>query len=55
MFKWIKKKILEKIVKDIISEVPTLKEKAKKLWENNKDEILEKIKTAIKEAITKAL
>lgn len=55
MFKWIKKKILEKIIKDLIEELPTIKEKAKVLLSEKKDEIIEKAKTAIKETIIKTL
>ena len=47
MFKWIKKKILKSIVKDIAKEIPEMKEKALVLIEEHKDEIIAKIKDAI--------
>lgn len=51
MFKWIKKKILENIIKEAIEELPKLKVTARKLWSENKDEILGKVKEAIKKEI----
>lgn len=51
MFKWVKKKILENIIKEAIEELPKLKVTARKLWDKNKDEILEKVKEAIKKEI----
>lgn len=55
MIKWIKKKLLEKIIKDLIDELPAIKEKAKVLLSEKKDELIEKVKTAIKEIIIKTL
>ena len=52
MFKWIKKKILKSIVKDITKELPTYKDKALKLIEEHKDDILDKVKDAIKGVVT---
>ena len=51
MFKWIKKKILENIIKEAIEELPKLKVTARKLWSENKDEIMGKVKEAIKKEI----
>lgn len=49
MIKWIRKKILEGFVKDILKELPELKEKALILFEEKKDLFIEKAKEAIKE------
>lgn len=51
MFKWIKKKILESIVKDAIEQLPKLKVTARKMWKENRDEILAKVKETIKEKL----
>lgn len=51
MFKWVKKKIFENIIKEAIEELPKLKVTARKLWNENKDEILGKVKEAIKKEI----
>lgn len=51
MFKWIRNKLLEGIVKDVIEELPKLKVSARKLLEEKKDEVLEKIREAIKEKL----
>lgn len=51
MFKWVKKKIFENIIKEAIEELPKLKVTARKLWSENKDEILGKVKEAIKKEI----
>ena len=47
MFNWIKKKILKSIIKDIAKEIPEIKEKAHKLVEEHKHEILKKAKDAL--------
>lgn len=47
MFNWIKKKILKSIIKDIAKEIPEIKEKAHKLIEEHKYEILKKAKDAL--------
>lgn len=52
MLKWIKKKILKSIIKDITKELPTYKYKALKLVEDHKDDILDKVKDAIKGVVT---
>lgn len=51
MFKWVKKKILENIIKEAIEELPELKVTARKLWDKNKNEILGRVKEAIKKEI----
>lgn len=51
MFKWMRKKILEGIVKNILLELPELKEKALILFEEKKDLFIEKAKEAIKEKL----
>ena len=51
MIKWIKKKILKSIINDIKKEIPELKETLLKEFEGHKDELLEKCKEAIKNAI----
>ena len=47
MFKWIKKKILKSIINDIAKEIQEIKEKAHKLIEEHKYEILKKAKDAL--------
>ena len=51
MFKWIKKKILKSIIKDVTKELPIYKRKAIAMVEEHKDEVLEKVKQAIKKAV----
>lgn len=51
MFKWIRKKIFECIIKDLLNELPELKEKALILFEEKKDLFIEKAKEAIKEKL----
>ena len=51
MFKWIRNKILEGIIKDLIKELPNLKVSARRLLKEKKGELLEKIKETIKEKI----
>ena len=52
---WIKKKILGWVLDDVVAELPGLKQKAKELLKAKKNELIEKAKAAIKEAIIKAL
>lgn len=47
MFKWLEKFVIKRIVKRISNELPELKEKALEYWEDNKDEIIEKVKDLI--------
>lgn len=51
MFGIIKKKILKSIIKDVAKELPTFKQKGLELIEEHKDEIIEKVKKAIKVAV----
>ena len=51
MFKWIKKRILKSIAKDIVKNIPIWKEEGLKLIEEHKDEIICKIKEAIKKEV----
>ena len=51
MFKWIKKKILKSIIKDVTRELPIYKRKAIAMVEEHKDEVLDKVKQAIKKAV----
>lgn len=52
IIRFIKKKILKSLADDVAKALPMLKEKALKLIEDNKDEVICKIKAAIKEAVT---
>lgn len=47
MLKWLEKFVIKRIIKRISKELPELKEKALKYLEDNKDEIIEKVKEAI--------
>lgn len=47
MFKWLEKFVIKRIIKRISNELPELKEKAFDYLEENKDEIIEKIKDII--------
>lgn len=51
MLKWIRTKILKGIIKDLLGEIPSIKNKALKYFEAHHEEILEKVKIAIKKAI----
>ena len=51
MFKWIKKKVLKSIIEDIRKEIPELKNTALEYLEEHKDELLNKCKEVIKQAI----
>lgn len=51
MFKWIRKKIFEGLIKDLLKELPELKEKALILFDEKKDLFIEKAKEAIKERL----
>jgi len=55
MFKFIRRKILEGLIKDFIKEIPQYKEAALKLLSEHKDEIIEKIKDAILAEIKKLI
>lgn len=51
MFGWIKKRILKSLAKDIVKNIPIWKEEGLKLIEEHKDEVIEKIKQAVKKAV----
>ena len=51
MFRWIRKKIFEGIIKDILAQLPQLKEKAEILFKEKKDLIIEKVKESIKKTL----
>ena len=51
LIKWLKKKILKSIIKDITKELPKYKEMAIIFVEQNADALIEKIKEAIKKLI----
>lgn len=53
IIKFIKKKIFESLVKDLIQELPELTLKLKNFWVENKKEILAKVKEAVKNAVIK--
>ena len=53
MFKFIRKKILEGIIKDFINDLPKYKTTARLLFLEKKDEILEKVEKAILATIKK--
>ena len=51
MFKWLEKIVIKRIVKRVTNELPELKEKALKYLDENKDEIIGKVREAIREKI----
>ena len=51
MFGWIKKRILKSIIDDAIKQLPKYKDIAILYVEQHKDEILDKVKEAIKKVI----
>lgn len=51
MFKWLEKIVLKRIIKRIKNEIPELKNIVLEYLEDNKDELLEKCKEKLKEAI----
>ena len=55
MFGWVKKLVLKSIIKDITKELPKYKEMALIYVEQNKDEIIDKVKKAIGEIIKNEL
>lgn len=55
MFGWIKKKILKSIIKDITKQLPKYKEMALIYVEQNKDEIIDKVKKAIEDIVKNEL
>lgn len=55
MFGWIKKRILKSIIKDVTKQLPKYKEMALVYIEQNKDEIIDKVKNAIKDIVQNEL
>lgn len=53
MIKFIRKKLLEGMIKDIIANLPRYKELAKLQFEEHKDEILEKIQNEVYKLLEK--
>lgn len=53
MFKFIRRKLFEGLVKDLINELPKYKEAALVILAKHKDEFLSKVKDAIFEEIKK--
>lgn len=53
MFNFLEKFIFKRLVKKIIKAFPSLKEKGLKLYEENKEEIIQKVKTVILEHLKK--
>ena len=51
MFKFIKRKIIEGIIKDFIEDLPKYKEQALGVLEAHKDELLCAVKNAIQKAV----
>lgn len=51
MIKWLKKKLLKSIVKDITKQLPKYREMALIFIDEHKDEVLEKVKEAIKNVV----
>lgn len=55
LINWIKKKVLKSIIKDITKQLPKYKDLALIYFEQNKDEIIDKVKEAIADIIKKEL
>lgn len=53
MFNFLEKFVFRRIVKKLIKAFPSLKEKGLKVYEENKEEIFEKIKVVIVEHLKK--
>ena len=53
MFNFLEKFVFKRIVKKLIKAFPSLKDKGLKIYEENKDEIIQKVKTVILERIKK--
>jgi hypothetical protein len=50
MIKWIKKKVLKAVIKDIVKDLPNWKKEVLKVVEMNADEFLEKVEDDIKKS-----
>ena len=55
LINWIKKKVLKSIIKDITKQLPKYKEMALIYVEQNKDEIIDKVKKAIEDIVKNEL
>ena len=53
MFNFLEKFVFKRIVKKLVKAFPGLKEKGLKVYEENKEEIIQKVKTVILESIKK--
>ena len=53
MFNFLEKFVFKRIVKKLVKAFPTLKEKGLKIKEENKEEIIQKVKTVILEHLKK--
>lgn len=53
MLNFLEKFVFKRLVKKIIKAFPSLKEKGLKLYEENKEEIIQKVKTVILEHLKK--
>ena len=51
IIKWVKKKILQSIIKDITKELPVIEQELLKLLEEKKNELFQFCKAKLKEAI----
>lgn len=51
MFKWIKKKVLKSIIKDVIKGLPSIKCKVETALKDNADVLVSEVKNAIKKRL----
>ena len=55
MFGFIEKWVLKRLLKKVAENLPIAQDRIKELWEENKEEIIEKVTESIKATITKIL
>lgn len=55
MFGFLEKWALKRLLKRVVDNMPQAKEKVSEAWEEHKDEIVEKVKKAIKTAVVKII
>lgn len=55
MFGFLEKWALKRLLKRVVDTMPQAKEKVSEVWEEHKDEIVEKVKKAIKTAVVKVI
>lgn len=55
MFGFLEKWALKRLLKRVVDNMPQAKEKVSEAWEEHKDEIVEKVKKAIKTAVVKVI